>query len=175
MNPTSDQESHRGPEISDEGNSRHAGAYGFSRTEIAALLVVVALTGAFGLYRLWQAETAPSAPGWMIEDVVVDAGSRPSPSPATTEEDSVPQAPSPEHTLMDVNTADEDDLVRLPGIGRELARRIIRERQERGAFVNLRDFQRVKGIGPKKAAALAGWVRFSAPGPDKTADTVTDQ
>ena len=78
----------------------------------------------------------------------------------------------PGHTVVDVNTADRYELARLPGIGPTLAERIIAERERNGPFANLLDFQRVRGIGPKKAAMLAGWVHFS-PGkfvPPDTAD-----
>jgi competence protein ComEA len=50
---------------------------------------------------------------------------------------------------VDINTADQPELIQLPGIGDTLARRIIETRQTAGLFVELDDLRRVKGIGPK--------------------------
>ncbi|MBI3871794.1 MAG: helix-hairpin-helix domain-containing protein [candidate division Zixibacteria bacterium] len=158
---------------------RRAGPYGFSRAEITALLVVCVVAGAFSFYQWWNNRLAAEGPEWPIEDVAIDTG--PSLSPAFTARTVVPadtgstreRAGEPR---IDVNTALLADLVRLPGIGPELAQRIIHDRQERGHFVDLVDFQRVKGIGPKKAATLAGWIWFSAPDTSRlvTPDSVAD-
>ncbi len=50
---------------------------------------------------------------------------------------------------VDLNQADWPELVQLPGIGPALARRIVESRQEAGPFVDHKDLQRVRGIGPK--------------------------
>ena len=50
---------------------------------------------------------------------------------------------------VDVNTADASQLERLPGVGPALARRIVEDRQARGAFRSLEDLSRVRGIGSK--------------------------
>lgn len=50
---------------------------------------------------------------------------------------------------LDINTADWPEFVQLPGIGEVLARRIVEERQQHGAFADHADLrQRVRGIGP---------------------------
>jgi len=63
--------------------------------------------------------------------------------------------------LVDVNSAGRRELIRLPGIGEALADRIIADREQHGPFTNLQDFQRVRGIGPRTAAMLSGWIRFT--------------
>ena len=50
---------------------------------------------------------------------------------------------------VDVNTADASQLERLPGVGPALARRIVEDREARGAFHSLEDLARVRGIGSK--------------------------
>jgi len=145
-------------------DARRAGTYGFSRAEIAALLVVIVLAGAAGLYHWWERRSMASMPGWVIEDVVLEEASTSPPAVGQTPRssgDSLLTTRLRTESRLDVNTANGSDLARLPGIGPVLAQRIIQEREMRGRFADLADFQRVRGIGPKKAAALAGWVRFS--------------
>jgi competence protein ComEA len=50
---------------------------------------------------------------------------------------------------IDVNEADWPELALLPGIGEQLARRIVEDRQTGGPFRDLDDLRRVRGIGPK--------------------------
>ncbi|MBX5477173.1 MAG: ComEA family DNA-binding protein [Clostridia bacterium] len=55
---------------------------------------------------------------------------------------------------VDINHAGADVLEALPGIGPELAERIVKERQAHGPFRSVDDLARVSGIGPKKLEAL---------------------
>ena len=59
----------------------------------------------------------------------------------------VPRPPVP--SALDVNLATEEDFERLPGIGPVLARRIVEYRKTRGAFQDIDQLRRVKGIGKK--------------------------
>jgi competence protein ComEA len=62
--------------------------------------------------------------------------------------------PAPVHAL-DVNTATQVELRALRGIGPKTAQIIIEERSRGGRFESFEDLSdRVKGIGPKKAASL---------------------
>ncbi len=56
---------------------------------------------------------------------------------------------------LDLNAAAEADLVRLPGIGPVMAKRIVEYRQAHGPFKRLEDLRQVKGIGVKTYAKLA--------------------
>lgn len=60
--------------------------------------------------------------------------------------------------LLDLNTATADELARLPGIGAELADRIIAWREENGAFSSVNDLDAVPGIGAGKIAAIENLV-----------------
>lgn len=48
---------------------------------------------------------------------------------------------------ININTAGQDELMRLKGIGEKLAGRIIADREENGAFARIEDITRVPGIG----------------------------
>ena len=51
--------------------------------------------------------------------------------------------------LVNINTATEDELQELQGIGPVLAKRILEYRQENGNFEQLEDLKNVSGIGEK--------------------------
>lgn len=52
--------------------------------------------------------------------------------------------------MVNINTADEKELDKLPGIGPAMAKRIIEYRTENGAFQSPEEIKRVKGIGDAK-------------------------
>lgn len=58
---------------------------------------------------------------------------------------------------ININTASQTDLERLPGIGPVTAARIIAYRQQQ-RFTRADDLELVSGIGPAKMAALREWV-----------------
>lgn len=62
---------------------------------------------------------------------------------------------------MDADRASAEELARVPGIGPATARRIVADRQNRGAFGGLAGLDRVSGIGPATLAKLAPLLMFS--------------
>lgn len=50
---------------------------------------------------------------------------------------------------VNINTATVKELTSLPGIGQAKAEAIVKYREENGAFKNVEDLTKVKGIGPK--------------------------
>lgn len=56
--------------------------------------------------------------------------------------------------IIDINAADEQELLLLPGVGEKLAENIVRYRNENGAFSSTDELMRVDGIGESKFADL---------------------
>ena len=52
--------------------------------------------------------------------------------------------------MVNINTADEKELDKLPGVGPAMAKRIVEYRTENGAFQAPEEIKRVKGIGDAK-------------------------
>lgn len=67
-------------------------------------------------------------------------------SPVILEQQQQPQ-PAANEALIDINTAGEDELCTLPGIGPAISGRIIEYREEHGGFSAIADIMDVKGIG----------------------------
>jgi comEA protein len=61
---------------------------------------------------------------------------------------------------INVNTASQEELEKIPGIGAELARRIVEYRSQYGIFATLDDLEKVKGIGAKKLKAIRKYITF---------------
>jgi competence ComEA-like helix-hairpin-helix protein len=138
-----------------------AGPYGFTRREIIVLSVLGCLVIAISIGQWLSRRNVAGLPQWHTERILVE--SQP-PSRMTGSVASVPVgSDGPNRVRLDINSATHDDLLSLPGIGPVLATRIIDDRSQNGPFNNLVDLQRVRGIGPKKAAAIASLVRFSYP------------
>ncbi len=63
--------------------------------------------------------------------------------------DAAPSASS-QSGPVNINTADEAALDRIPGVGPATARSIVKEREKNGPFSSVDDITRVEGIGKKK-------------------------
>jgi len=61
---------------------------------------------------------------------------------------------------VDINSATKQELTRLPGIGEEIAERIIIYRDENGKFETLDELTGVKGIGKKKLDRIRPYCRI---------------
>lgn len=71
-----------------------------------------------------------------------------------------PGSEDTDNNRIDVNTADLNELIQLPGIGPVLAKRIMEERAARGAFHYPADLLCVSGIGEKTLAKLIPLITF---------------
>ena len=74
---------------------------------------------------------------------------------ATADKSKSAKAGSPgEGALVNINTADLQALDALPGIGPSTAQKIIDYRETEGAFQDIADLKKIKGIGESKFAKL---------------------
>lgn len=75
-----------------------------------------------------------------------------------TERAAAQEAFMPDVSPLDLNAASAEELTSLPGIGPELARRIVERRETAGPFTAVEELLEVPGIGEAKLAALEGRV-----------------
>ncbi|MDQ7838961.1 MAG: helix-hairpin-helix domain-containing protein [Thermodesulfobacteriota bacterium] len=84
------------------------------------------------------------------------------PKPEGTNEIKIIPMTNPERLLLDIsmplNTATEQNLELIPGIGPQLARRIIIFREQNGPYKDIADLMNVEGIGEKKLKEIAPYV-----------------
>ena len=91
------------------------------------------------------------------DDVGVMTGEKPpEPEPPPPEPAPQPQKTAPPAaSCVNINTANETQLITLRGIGPATASAIITHRNQNGAFRRKEDIQKVRGIGPAKYAQIA--------------------
>ena len=58
-----------------------------------------------------------------------------------------PLSDIPKRDIININTADEEELLKFSGIGEKMAKRIIEYRNENGPFEKIEDIMNVDGIG----------------------------
>ena len=66
---------------------------------------------------------------------------------------------SDKKTVVDINRATVEEFTKLHGVGEELAKRIVADRQKNGPFKTTEDLMRVSGIGQKKFDQLKDNIR----------------
>jgi competence protein ComEA len=76
----------------------------------------------------------------------------------------------PSVPTIDINQARVEDFAKLPGIGQELARRIVTYREKHGPFRRIEDLLAIRGIGHKKWKAIRPYLKVGqGPGRDQGA------
>lgn len=81
-----------------------------------------------------------------------------SPAPTSSAKPSGGKLKTPGEGLVHINSADEGELQRLPGVGPSTAQKIIDYRNQIGKFTTPEQIMDVKGIGPKKFEKMRPFV-----------------
>ncbi len=63
--------------------------------------------------------------------------------------------------VLNINRASAEDFEKLPGIGPELARRIVAYREKHGPFRRVEDLLAIEDMGPKKWRAIRPYLRVA--------------
>jgi competence ComEA-like helix-hairpin-helix protein len=118
----------------------------------------------------WQAVPSVPRPSWPAMPAIGRRSRPAATSPSGRKRPKVTgpvrvSAPRPDLPPVDVNTADADQLTRLPGVGRAAAARIVAYRDRYGPFATLRDIEGVEGFDQARVARLAPRAMLSAPPP----------
>lgn len=99
------------------------------------------------------------------EEVRISAEREPSPlaAPEANTEPDAAEEPEPERTeettqRININTADHETLVTLPGIGNVIAQRIIDYRTRYGDFLSVEALTDVSGIGEKILSQIKPYI-----------------
>lgn len=96
------------------------------------------------------AQGAPKAPTEAAEPIAPTAPAEPDAPEVTAEtvdQDPAHDFPISSNELVNINTAELQALIHLPGIGPALARRIIEHRDRHGPFGEIAELMAVQGIG----------------------------
>ncbi|HSG09151.1 MAG TPA: ComEA family DNA-binding protein [Longimicrobiales bacterium] len=120
----------------------------------AAVLLLVASFARWGWVALGP--EAPAAPQGVSSDLLEE-------SRALAKGEEERRRPLGSSERLDPNTAPEEALDRLPGVGVATARAIVRSREVDGPFRSPGDLSRIKGIGPAAVSRMAPHLDFSVP------------
>ena len=128
------------------------------RDERRAVLALTLLAVAGGVVRLLRAPQ--EVPGSAVFAPELTGGDLARQAALSRRAEALAQPLQPGERV-DVDRADAAELERLPRVGRELARRIVDEREARGPFGGLEGLRRVPGFGPAMLRALERTATFS--------------
>lgn len=132
-----------------------------SEAETRALLASAALVLLAAVGRVLLAPAGPpvTTPG-MATVTEVDAALAVAESVRAEEERR--RRPLAEGERIDINAAGEIELDRLPGVGPTLARAILDHRQREGPYWDLKELERVPGLGSSTVRRLAPYTTLPA-------------
>lgn len=126
--------------------------------ERRALLLLLTLAVAGQGVRILA--TRPGEPPGQIQLLSTVADGSPTAQRDSAMHQARPLAPG---ELVDADVAVPSELARLPRVGLALAKIIVADRNERGAFGSLEGLDRVAGIGPGLLRMVAPHLTFSGP------------
>lgn len=140
---------------------------GISRYEQAALGLTAAFvlfTGGWFLARQSDAQPYQVTTTQAVSAEQETEGASAQPTEAVEEErpDSLLEG-----EVIDINTADLEDLQRLPGIGEKRAQAILAYREEHGPFRSVDELDNVDGIGEGILSGLRDYVTVGSQEPEE--------
>ncbi|MBD3233406.1 MAG: hypothetical protein GF315_06745 [candidate division Zixibacteria bacterium] len=126
---------------------------------LIALLFIGTIVNIFGRYR--ESENIEISrliehPELKIPELQYSSSNQP--SSTESGEGYVNYASEGESSIVKINSASTAELISLPGIGPVKAQRIIEYRDKNGKFRNVKDFLKVKGIGPKTLESISPFI-----------------
>lgn len=62
--------------------------------------------------------------------------------------------------IVNINSASQNELEKIPGIGVQIAGEIIEHRSKIGGFQTFEDLEKIKGIGRKKIEIIKRYITF---------------
>jgi len=74
-----------------------------------------------------------------------------------------PTEAAPPRRQVDLNRADRQELMQIPGLGASNADAILAHRAERGPFESLDDLTHVHGVGSKTTEKVKPWLQLGSP------------
>jgi comEA protein len=144
--------------------------FGFTRNEIKAVLILsIALITGAGIQRYRDSRLPQDESGTLtfdysrLDSEFIARSKAFEHADAATglrrEQSSRPQKPSLAPGSINLNTATQEELVGLPGIGEQYAKRIVQYREENGPFSSVDELSNVRGIGKKKLEKMRAFLR----------------
>jgi competence protein ComEA len=130
----------------------------FTSDERRAFYFLMAIAVAGGLVRLLRPGDGSPGAGVVAPHLAAGDLARQAAAAQRAEEFARPLAAG---ETVDLDIADAAEIERLPRIGPDLARRIVRDREARGPFGSLEGLARVPGLGAATLALMAPSARFS--------------
>jgi competence ComEA-like helix-hairpin-helix protein len=142
----------------------------YRRRQLAVLLLVLAAAGVGLAVQRWRHAHAALADRLERFDREAghDAVSPPrdlGTPPPSIDRAPKPAAPAAGSAPVDLNRATEQELRRLPGVGPQLAARIVETRAADGGFASVDDLRRVRGVGPIRLERLRPFLAVAEPSP----------
>ncbi|HZC68207.1 MAG TPA: helix-hairpin-helix domain-containing protein [Nitrospirales bacterium] len=128
-------------------------------TVLKALAINVLMLAVTVGVLYWAAERGNDTESAQAIALLSQAGSTipVSVKPVPSKTGSVPRHPV--SFPLDLNSALMEDFLELPGIGEELAQRLVEYRKSHGGFRSVEDLRKVRGIGEKRMERLRTLVR----------------
>ncbi len=146
---------------------QQAGGFTGQADQEAVNLAAVLEDGQKVVVPTLPAEPSAPQPASALSPSLPVAAAGPPPAPPTAPRPTQPadsgSPPSRQVVLIDLNSATQQDLERIPGIGPVIAQRILRYRAQYGGFRRIEELMLIQGIGQRTFELLKPYVTLGSP------------